>query len=354
MTLPRKRYRIIGLMSGTSLDGLDIALCEFEKDDKWSFGILFAETQKYSDQWVSRLQLADQLSGQGLMQLDADLGKHFGEAVNNFLKKHDLKPNRIDAIASHGQTIFHQPTNSFTTQIGSGAHLSAVTGIKTICDFRSKDVALGGQGAPLVPIGDELLFGMYDYCINFGGIANISFRENDTRKSFDIGFANMASNYLVETLGKPYDENGTIAQGGSFDQSLFEQLNALEYFHKDPPKSLGKEYFDQVFSFTLKNNPLPTQDQLHTFGKHLAFQVAKHLKSGSCLSTGGGSYNQFWLDEIRSSSSVEIIVPEPIIIDFKEALIFAFLGVLRLEECTNTLHSVTGAIKDSIGGCIYT
>lgn len=340
-------------MSGTSLDGLDIALCEFEKSDNWSYTILFAETQNYTDELLQRLKRADQLDALGFMQLDSDLGKHFGEMVNNFIERHLIQKETIDAIASHGQTIFHQPENGFTTQIGSGAQIAAVTGIRTIADFRSLDVALGGQGAPLVPIGDELLFSNYDYCINFGGIANISFKEGGVRKSFDIGFANMASNYLVQRLGRSYDENGDIARSGKFDQDLYNLLNNLEYFNQEPPKSLGKEYFDQVFKFTLTNNPLRIQDQLHTLGRHLAFQVGNWLKKGSCLVTGGGSYNSFWLDEIKKITAVDLIIPDSKIIDFKEALIFAFLGLLRLQEETNTLSSVTGAKKDSIGGCIY-
>lgn len=349
----KKKYRIIGLMSGTSLDGLDVALCEFLFTDTWTYKILFAETVDYNDQWLTRLTKVEELNGREIMKLNADLGNLFGELTNNFLEKNGIESSSIDAIASHGQTVFHLPPQGYTSQLGSGAHIAAKTGIKTICDFRSLDVALGGQGAPLVPIGDELLFGEYDYCMNFGGIANVSFTESGTRRSLDIGFANMASNHLVEKLGRSYDKNGEIARSGNFDRDLFDQLNSLEYFQQSPPKSLGKEYFDQVFSFTLKNNPLPVQDQLHTFGKHLAHQVSKWLKKGKCLTTGGGSYNSFWLDEIRKTTESELIIPEPIVIDFKEALIFAFLGLLRIEEQTNTLQYVTGARKDSIGGCIY-
>lgn len=353
LTITDKTYRIIGLMSGTSLDGLDIALCEFKENSGWSFRILFAETQKFNDQFTARLMKADQLTGLELMKLNSDLGRHFGETVNNFLIKNNIEKSSIDGIASHGHTIFHQPQNGFTTQIGCGAQIAAITGITSINDFRSLDVALKGQGAPLVPIGDKLLFGNYDYCINFGGIANVSFQENDVRKSFDIGFANMASNYLSEKLGKPYDPSGEIARSGSFDQDLFNQLNQLEYFHKKPPKSLGKEYFDQSYRFTLTNNPLKTEDQLHTLGKHLAYQVSKHLKKGTCLTTGGGSYNQFWIDEISKLSPTKMIIPEAKLIDFKEALIFGFLGVLRLSEQTNTLQSVTGSIRNSVGGAVY-
>lgn len=340
-------------MSGTSLDGLDIAICEFEENNNWNYKILFAETQKYTDEILQQLKRADQMDALNFMQLDRDLGKLFGELVNNFIQRNLIQKDSIDAIASHGQTIFHQPKNGFTTQIGSGAHIAAVTGIRTISDFRSLDVALGGQGAPLVPIGDELLFSDYDYCLNFGGIANVSYREKGERISFDIGIANMASNFLVRKLGKNYDNNGDLGRSGNFDKDLFDQLNNLDYFKQLPPKSLGKEYFDQVFKFTLTNNPLRIQDQLHTFGRHLAFQVAKWLKNGTCLSTGGGSYNTFWLDEIKKLTDVKIAASDPLIIDFKEAMIFAFLGLLRLREETNTLKSVTGAKRDSIGGCIY-
>lgn len=341
-------------MSGTSLDGIDICCCKFQFETNWSYTIEHAQTFPYDDTWKERLKTLSQKNAFEYAKCHSDLGHYFGIKTRDFINHNKIK--NIDAIASHGHTIFHQPSLGFTSQIGSGAQISGTTGIKTICDFRSKDVALGGQGAPLVPIGDELLFREFDYCLNLGGIANISFTEDRSRKSFDIGFSNIPSNYLAQKLNMEFDKDGILAQQGSLDQKLLQQLNSLEYFQRNYPKSLGREYFDEKMLPLLENNKSSNQDKLTTFGHHLTQQIANFLnqhKTGTVLVTGGGAFNKYWIEILKQSTSTKIIIPDPLLINYKEALIFGFLGVLRLQHKTNTLASVTGAKLDSIGGCIY-
>lgn len=348
-----KKFRIIGLMSGTSLDGVDIALCEFTKSESWSFKILFAQTFNYNEQWKEILANTEDLSAIDLARNDVFLGQLFGNLTNAFIDYYKIDRNTIDAVASHGHTIFHQPEISLTTQIGNGAQIAAITGIKTICDFRTTDVALGGQGAPLVPIGDDLLFSEYTSCLNLGGIANVSFTKEKNRISFDIGLANMVNNYLCRNTTHGFDDKGGIAASGKIDQAFLDEMNVLSYFNLPFPKSLGKEFFINEFKPILDKYKLSLEDKLHTFGVHLGMQIGKQLQTGTCLVTGGGTYNDFWLQQISKNTSCELIKPNNEIIDFKEALIFSFLGVLRLRKESNSLKSVTGASKNAVGGCIY-
>jgi len=340
-------------MSGTSLDGLDIAYCHFTYDSIWNFEILQAETIPHAKEWKEKLTTATQLSGYELTKLDVDLGIYFGNCVNAFLKKHEIDKNEIDVISSHGHTIFHRPDLGLTLQIGSGAHILSKSNIKTICDFRTLDVARGGQGAPLVPIGDLQLFPVYDYCLNLGGIANISFDENGIRKSFDISIANIAGNYLCSKINLEYDDKGLLAQSGNLLPEVLEKMNALPYFEMDYPKSLGIEFFENEFKSILDLKKYTIKDLLHTFGVHLGMQIGKTTTSGKLLITGGGAYNDFWIAQIKKYSVCEVVIPNNEVIDFKEALIFAFLGVLKLRNEVNCLASVTGASMDSCGGILY-
>jgi len=340
-------------MSGTSLDGVDIAYCEFTKNTTWTYDIIHSQTFEYNDQWKEILSLAEESSALDLARSDVFLGQLFGNLTNAFIDFHQINKDDLDAISSHGHTIFHQPELSLTTQIGNGAQIAALTGIKTICDFRTTDVALGGQGAPLVPIGDSLLFSEFDYCLNLGGIANISFQEKGQRISFDIGLANIVGNFLCRHLEAGYDKGGELAKSGKIDNSLLTKMNELEYFYLNSPKSLGKEFFNTQFQPLLDQSKSNLADKLHTFGVHLGMQIGKHINHGNCLVTGGGAYNEFWMEQINLQSKGKITLPTPQIIDFKEALLFAFLGALRLEEEINALKSVTGASKNSCGGCIY-
>lgn len=347
-------FDVIGLMSGTSLDGLDIAHCTFIFDDKWQFHLAHQETLPYSNEQKHKLYNLENETALNYALFHSKFGKFIGTEVKKFIKKNKI--TNIDFIASHGHTIFHQPKNSLTTQIGCGAQIAAATGIETICDFRTKDIALGGQGAPLVPIGDELLFSAYDYCLNLGGIANISFKLKGKRISYDLAMANMVNNYICSLEGIQYDDKGKLGASGNINQNLFNDLNAIPFFSKSHPKSLGKENFIKNFKPILDKYTISNADKLSTFGKHLAHQICKTLSSKAdkkILITGGGAFNNFWISEIKNATNTQIIIPEKKIIEYKEAIIFGFLGVLRKKRIVNCLSAVTGAREDSVGGTIY-
>lgn len=346
------KYNVIGMMSGTSLDGLDIAAVEFFYDYKtWSFKIIQSETLVYSKEWGKRLRSSTETSGEKLIRLHADYGRFLGQEVNRFIKKTGFVP---EIIASHGHTVFHQPENHFTFQVGSGAYIAAETGIVTIADFRSGDVALGGQGAPLVPVGDRLLFSKYESCLNLGGFANISFERNNERAAFDICPVNFVLNFLAQKEGLPYDKNGELGKKGNVNYDLLDQLNRLSFYKQNPPKSLGKEWMDNYFFPVIKASNLSVSDNLRTAYEHIAIQIAKAAPGrGRMLVTGGGALNTFLIECLKDKCKAEIVIPEDEIIDFKEALIFAFLGLLRNLGEINCYSSVTGAGKDSSSGVIF-
>jgi anhydro-N-acetylmuramic acid kinase len=348
-----KTMNILGLMSGTSLDGLDIALCQFSVEDGvYNYKILKAQTIQYNKFWKNTLSQSHLLTAEQCFKVNADYGKYIGEQINIFLKDEKIRPQ---AIASHGHTVFHNPPNGFTTQLGSGAHITSETNITTVCDFRSLDVALGGQGAPLVPIGDKLLFGEYEACLNLGGIANISFDKNGEIIAFDICVVNMLLNFLSEKLGKAYDDGGNVARMGKLLPTLLDQLNNMVINETQPSNSLGREYFEERILplFTGEEN---TQDLLNTAIEYTSTTISSTLNFyhiRNCLLTGGGAFNTFLIEKIQSKTLCNLRIPSKEIINFKEALIFAFLGYLRLNNQINTFKSVTGAIRDSSGGAIY-
>jgi len=346
------RYTAIGLMSGTSLDGVDIACCRFEYNaGKWEYDIIDATTVEYSDEWKNRLVNSMKSDAESLTLLNIEYGHYLGKLANDFIKKYGYTP---DIISSHGHTVFHQPEKKLTLQIGDGAAIAAVTGITTVCDFRSTDVALGGQGAPLVPIGDKLLFSDYDYCINIGGIANISYEDKGKRIAYDICPANMALNYLSEKRRQKFDADGRMAATGNSDENLLSELNSLKYYNLNPPKSLGKEWVFDSFISIIEKHSVSVEDLLNTVTEHIAEQISTILqKPGKALITGGGANNTFLINRIKEKSKTEIVIPDRTLIDFKEALIFAFMGVLRLRNETNIFSSVTGARKDHCGGAVY-
>ncbi|MGI6292462.1 MAG: anhydro-N-acetylmuramic acid kinase [Bacteroidales bacterium] len=349
------KYHIIGLMSGTSLDGVDIAYCVFEKiDNKWQYTIVEAETIPYTNKWLKRLKELENSDGLTFNITHIEYGRLLGLLVKKFIRKHRLK---VDYIASHGHTIFHQPEKRMTVQIGSGASIAANSGVSTTCDFRSLDVALGGHGAPLVPIGDELLFGKYDACLNIGGISNISYRQRASRIAYDISPANMILNYMAQMKGYSYDVGGHLAQSGKVDKELYATLNNIAYYRKPYPKSLGKEWVFGEFLSCIQEYKLSVEDYLRTFVEHIAFQIATVVlkeKLHKILITGGGAKNKFLIERIQFfAKESQLIIPEDKLVEYKEALIFAFLGLLRLQQTPNCLKSVTGANQDNCGGAIY-
>ena len=348
----KKEIAVIGLMSGTSLDGLDIAAVNFWMlNDKWSFEIVETETISYSKKRIEILQNAPSLSGEKLTQLHTEYGNFIGTKTNEFIIRTGFMP---DLIASHGHTVFHQPAKSFTLQIGNGAEIAAVTKIKTVSDFRTTDIALGGQGAPLVPIGDKLLFSDYDYCLNLGGFANVSYDENKQRIAYDICPVNIILNYFATKKGLPYDRNGDLGKLGKINADLLEKLNCLDYYKQHPPKSLGREWIEQELFPVLNFSDISDQDKLRTIYEHIAIQISKITSDKSkLLISGGGAFNSYLIERINRHSSISVIVPDNVIINFKEALIFAFLGVLRLQNKINCLSSVTGAQRDSCCGAVF-
>jgi anhydro-N-acetylmuramic acid kinase len=346
---------IAGLMSGTSLDGFDIALCEFTPFEKsWQFKIIDAITYPYTEKWMENLRNAQHLSANNLLLLHKAYGEYLGLQVIEFLKYKTVKPF---LLASHGHTIFHQPQKKLTFQLGDGNSIAAASGITTISDFRSMDVALGGQGAPLVPVGDELLFGQYDLCLNLGGFANISFRSDHKRIAFDICPVNFVLNLLAASQGMEYDNNGNIAASGQIDHNLLAKLNSLEYYKSPHPKSLGREWVEKHVFSALEGSSLSIADKMRTFVEHIAIQCGKITNPVAApgmkmLITGGGAHNEFLIEQITKHSNTKITVPDLLTIDYKEALIFAFLGLLRSQNKINCLSSVTGASRDSCGGVI--
>lgn len=344
-----RSYWVIGIMSGTSLDGLDIAFCEFWTTKSWQYRIHFAETINYTNEWKNKLYKAHLLSGYELTELHKDYGILIGESINAFIEKHRIP--HIDLIASHGHTVFHQPDKQINLQIGNGAYIAALTGISTVYDFRTLDIALGGQGAPLVPLGDELLFSQYTYCLNIGGISNISFKQHQKRVAFDICPSNMVLNFLAQQKGLPYDKNGNLARTGKIDYTLLLKLNQLSYYQIQYPKSLGREWVEREFLPLLVEYPTSTENKLATCTEHIAYQIGMCSQyNGKMLITGGGSHNTFLLERISKYTKAQIVVPDKNTVDFKEALIFAFLGLLRWKGKINVLSSVTGAKSNSISG----
>ncbi len=342
----------LGLMSGTSLDGLDLCLADFTKNgDGWKFEILEAETIEYSASWLGRLQNAANLSAGDLYGLNSDYGFYLGEKALEFLTKYPQ--HHADLIASHGHTVLHQPHRKFTVQIGDGRAVKISTGLPVIYDFRSQDVLLGGNGAPLVPVGDELLFSQYDACLNLGGFSNISYKENGRRIAFDICPVNTVLNHFAKLLGKNYDRNGEFAAKGTIIPERLQQLDQLPFYKKQPPKSLGIEWVNECILPLL--NDCEPKDALATLTEHAASEIAVTLSTigaKSVLCTGGGAYNIKLLHRIQELTKTIIVVPDSQIVEFKEALIFAFMGVLKINNEINVLSSATGSSYDHSTGIV--
>ncbi len=358
MSISQKTYKVIGLMSGTSLDGLDIAYCHFEHNGRtWGFSIEKTESIDYTPKFKEKLKNTVYLEAPDLLIFHNAYGNWLGEQVKKFVDRNKIT---IDFIASHGHTVFHQPEIGLTYQMGSGQHLANASGQKVICDFRTNDVANGGQGAPLVPVGDKLLFDNYDFCLNLGGISNISFENQTKRIAYDIAPVNMLLNHICKKINLEYDNKGTIAAGGTLNNTILHQLNALKYYELPYPKSLGYEWFEKNVIPIVENSEDIPQNLLHTSVHHIATQIAKVIKdaqkrNAKILATGGGAKNEFLIKTLQNKvrDIAQVIIPSTDIIDFKEAMIFAFMGVLKDRNEINCLKSVTGAQKNSSSGVTY-
>mgnify|MGYP000963239071 CR=1 FL=1 len=352
-------YNLIGLMSGTSLDGLDICNVTFSRiNNNWTHEIIHCRTITYPKNIFNKLKKSFSLSGIELLFLDKELGDFFGNSVNDFIEYYKIEKATIDAIASHGHTIFHQPDKGLTVQIGCGTSINAITGIKTINDFRKKDVVFGGQGAPLVPIGDQLLFAQFaDSFLNIGGFANFSKLKNDNSiTAFDICPANIVINHFTREIGQEFDRDGKIASSNEIDYSLLEKLNNIPIYKDTRPSSLGLEWVENHFYTVLNSTNTSTETNIATITEHIAIQIANRLnasESKNVFITGGGAKNLFLIERIKTHFNGTVTIPSEQTIDFKEALIFAFLGVLFLENIPNCLPSVTGARKSVVGGVLH-
>jgi len=348
-------------MSGTSLDGLDMAYVHLWKEDaNWCFELKAQRSISYHKTFRDELKKSVHLSGMDLMHLDVEAGRKFGNWGKEFISEEEIE---VDYIASHGHTVFHQVDKGFTTQIANPHHIKAITGIPVIADFRFIDVVNGGQGAPLVPIGDHLLFSQYDFCLNLGGISNISFMRDGRRIAFDIGPANMLLNTIVAHLGLSYDDEGRIARSGSVIPLMLEEFNGLDYYAQQIPKSLGFEWFEERVVPIIDKYAMSHayEDMLCTSVQHIAIQVLDHInrfaeqKSGTLMVSGGGALNVYLMDVLREQllPNIELIIPDSDIIEYKEAIVFALMGAMKVVGECNILSSVTGADKDSIAGIIY-
>lgn len=347
-------YKVIGVMSGTSLDGIDFVYATFQFDGIWRFEIIHSETIDYNLQWKETLRSLVSQSLDGLKEIDNNYTNYLSLRIKAFIKK--FKINDIDAICSHGHTALHQPEKGLTYQIGNMPHLAVLLDNKVVCDFRVQDVAMGGQGAPLVPIGDKLLFSEYDFCLNLGGFANISTDFDNQRIAYDICPVNLVLNHYVKRKGLDYDNEGQIASTGTISKELLTQLNNLGFYKVIHPKSLGLEWVYQNIFPLINSFQLETNDVLKTFVEHIAVQLTSEInkkKNVSVLVTGGGVYNSYLMSRLATYSKNKIMIPSKAIIEFKEALIFGFLGVLKLRNEVNCLKSVTGASENHSSGKVY-
>jgi len=350
----KENYNVIGVMSGTSLDGVDLAYIKFKHSDCWKFEIFQSETVSYSEEWLTKLKNAIHFNPSELEELNVSYTKLLASIISEFISKNHLA--EIDAVCSHGHTILHQPQNGFTLQIGNLPIIRDLVNQTIVCDFRVQDVQLGGQGAPLVPIGDELLFSEYDYCLNLGGFSNVSFNENGNRIAFDISPVNTVLNFYASELGFPYDDAGNLAKSGNVNQDLLKQLNDLEFYALPYPKSLGMEFVNAKIFPLINSFSIDEKDKLCTFVEHIAIQIANICSkpNAKLFITGGGAYNRFLIERLRNYlPTTKVIIPDDKTIQFKEALIFGFLGVLRLRDEINVLSSVTGASKNHSTGVVF-
>ena len=358
-------YRVIGLMSGSSLDGLDIVFSEFVFDGKkWQYEILAADCLPYSAEWVKNLKDAIQLNAYNYMLLHTAYGHYLGQQVNQFIETNNLH-YKVALVASHGHTTFHDPAKKMTAQIGDGAAIAAVTQLPVVSELRALDVAFGGQGAPIVPVGEKLLLGDHAFFLNIGGIANISFNDEENYLAFDVCPANRVLNMLAVDDGKDFDEGGKIAASGNINQALLNQLNELDYYRQPFPKSLANDFGTNIVYPLIKNSGCSIPDALCTMSEHIAFQIkssVEELNSNqpsqkkSLLATGGGAHNRFLIERLQDQLrplNIEVVIPDDQLINYKEALVMALIGVLRWRQEYNVLHTVTGASRDSIGGALW-
>jgi anhydro-N-acetylmuramic acid kinase len=356
-------YKVIGLMSGSSLDGLDIAYVHLEEvRGSWSHTVHCAECIAYTEAWTHQLATATQQPVADFLRLHTAYGHYLGVQIREFIEKYDLV-HKVDFIASHGHTVFHEPSARTGFQLGAGAAIAAETGLPVICDLRALDMAFGGQGAPIVPVGDRLLFGGYDYLLNIGGIANLTVKRDDALLAFDVCPANQILDAFARKAEQPYDADGKLAASGVLLKGVLHELNQQPYYRMPAPKSLGNEAArDMIFPHFYESEHTP-EDMLHTMVLHIADQVIAAVQqhpveteAPQMLVTGGGALNNFLVERIRAAlepSKVTVVVPDTETVLYKEAIVMALIGALRWREEVNVFSSVTGASRDSSGGALW-
>lgn len=356
--MKKQVYHVLGIMSGTSLDGIDIAEIYFEiKNNNWSFTLGKCATIPYDEKWVTRLKNAISFTPEELDSLNNEYTLLLGTIINEFITSHDIQ--NLDAVCSHGHTILHQPQNGFTLQIGNLPSVAQYCNQNVVCNFRIQDVELGGQGAPLVPIGDKILFSEYDFCLNLGGFSNISLEFENKRIAFDISPVNTVLNFYANQLGFNFDNQGAISRSGLVNLDLLNKLNALEYYKTQFPKSLGFEFVKSIVLPLIESHTISTEDKMRTFTEHIAYQAWQALTNFNLLNkkmliTGGGAYNTFLIERLQHYvPELTIVIPDAKTLEYKEALIFGLLGVLKLRNEINVLSSVTGAKHNHCSGFIY-
>ncbi|MEP6750283.1 MAG: anhydro-N-acetylmuramic acid kinase [Bacteroidota bacterium] len=362
-------YKAIGLMSGSSLDGLDIAYVHLQETaGKWTYEILHADCQPYDAVWIEKLGNAVHLPAVDYQLLHTAYGHYTGEMVNKFIDENNLH-HQVHLVAAHGHTTFHLPAHKMTAQLGDGAAIAAVTGLPVVSDLRALDIAFGGQGAPIVPIGEKLLLPEYNWFLNLGGIANLSFNGPGKYIAFDVCAANRVLNLLIKETGKAYDDEGKMAATGIVQEALLAQLNKLDYYQQSFPKSLANDFGTGVVYPLIQQYKLSVPDALRTYVEHIAAQIAdaaRKLLSNAdgepkndnqqLLITGGGALNIFMVERISEQLkilSIETVVPDKQLVNYKEALVMALIGILRWREEYNVLSSVTGAARNSINGALW-
>lgn len=362
------QFSVVGLMSGSSLDGTDLAWCTFEFAEENPAQLLNwtlhkGTTLPYPFEWKERLRNAPQLNGRDLWLLHTELGLYFGNIVNNFL---DGVPETVDFIASHGHTVFHYPAQHTTTQVGDGAAIAGVLNLPVIDQFRTQDMAIGGQGAPLAPLADQYFFSDYFACLNLGGITNISIQTPQGYLAFDVGGANQVMDVLMQEIGEIYDEAGQLARTGQLIPELKQAADALPFHTLAPPKSLGNDWVREQLLPIFQDQQYPLQDRLHTYCQHVAGQIAASISqtaqqeqlevnaSQQMLVAGGGGFNLFLCECIASAiHPLQLVIAPPDIIAYKEAALMALAGALRWQQQPNVLASVTGAQRSVVGGAIH-
>jgi anhydro-N-acetylmuramic acid kinase len=381
-------YKVIGLMSGSSLDGLDIAYVHLQERVSssaqaprgWEFQLIHTACYPYPAEWRQRLAMAPGASALEYQLLHTEYGHYLGQQVLRFIEEHGIQ-YQVQLICSHGHTALHWPARKMTAQLGDGAALAAVTRINVVSDLRAMDMALGGQGAPIVPIGEQLLLSGYELFLNIGGIANISRHGGSAAAgsaaagfgaapgsggfvAFDVCPAGRMLNELAADKGLAYDDGGRLAACGHVDEVLLRKLDALPYYGMGYPKSLSNEFGMQMVLPLIREAGLSTADGLRTYTEHIAGQVRRAVETlligdggpVRMLATGGGAHNTYLVERIQGrlkDLGVEVVVPDAALVDYKEALVMALIGVLRWREENNVLASVTGASRDSIGGAVW-